>query len=209
MAFKFNSNQEAADKKRRRKLAATGTGLGALAFGPGRSALGAAVNVAKAVTGAPIGAGVGLLQSALSVIKGQDTGGTFGKYFEKGRATTAPVDLDIGGGSTPNISVNNSKNVIQGASKLNVLEKTSNLTKGTTVYNTDLAKKAAENIGKANTTVTGLPGKEKIATQIAKDTAKQTGQTVLKFPKVGVLDLVGYFAPFIKMAVDKDKKNIY
>jgi len=207
MAFKFNSNQEAADKKRRRKLAATGTGLGALAFGPGRSALGAAVNVAKAVTGAPIGAGVGLLQSALSVIKGQDTGGTFGKYFEKGRATTAPVD--IGGGSTPNISVKNPKNVIQGASKLNVLEKTSNLTKGTTVYNTDLAKKAAENIGKANTTVTGLPGKEKIATQIATDTAKKTGQTVLKFPKVGVLDLVGYFAPFIKMAVDKDKKNIY
>ena len=83
---------------------------------------------------------------------------------------------------------------------MNVLEKTSNLTKGTTVYNTDLAKKAAENIGKANTTVTGLPGKEKIATQIAKDTAKHTGQTVLKFPKVGMLDLVGAFAPFIKAA---------
>jgi len=66
-----------------------------------------------------------------------------------------------------------------------------------------------KNIGKANTTVTGLPGKEKIARQIAKDTATKGGQTVLKFPKVGMLDLAGVFAPFIKMAIDGKKKKIY
>ena len=210
MAFKFNSNQEAADKKRRRKLAATGSGLGALAFGPGRSALGAAVNVAKAVTGAPIGAGVGLLQSAFSVIKGQDTGGTFGKYFEKGRATTAPVD--IGGGDTPNIKVKTPVNQVgpntSGKIIRDTVKSTTSSIKGN-VYNDDLAKQAMKNIGKANTTVTGLPGKEKIARQIAKDTATKGGQTVLKFPKVGMLDLAGVFAPFIKMAIDGKKKKIY
>ena len=68
MAFKFNSNQEAADKKRRRKLAATGTGLSALAFGPGRSALGKVANVAKAVSALSLGTPVGLLQSAGAVL---------------------------------------------------------------------------------------------------------------------------------------------
>jgi len=207
MAFKFNSSQEVADKKRRRKLAATGTGLGALAFGPGRSALGAAVNVAKAVTGAPIGAGFGLLQSALSVIKGQDTGGAFGKYFELGRTTTAPAD--IGGGSTPNISVKNT--ATQGGSKMNVLERTGRgssvmLKSGeqlgsATTYNTNLAKNATQGLGK-KVTSGKLPDNLNIG--------KPGSQLKLKFPKVGMLDLVGAFAPFIKMAVDKDKnKNIY
>tara|TARA_R100000655_G_scaffold86378_2_gene126397 strand:- start:1245 stop:1868 length:624 start_codon:yes stop_codon:yes gene_type:complete len=204
MAFKFNSNQEAADKKRRRKLTATGTGLGALAFGPGRSALGAAVNVAKAVTGAPTGAGYGLLQSAFSVIKGQDTGGTFGKYFEKGRATTAPAD--IGGGSTPNIKVQTPANQPNTSGKI-IRDTVRSKTPNTNVYNDDLAKQAMKNIGKPNTTVTGLPGKEKIATQIVKDTAKKTGQTILKFPRVGVLDLVGAFAPFLKQAMDAEKRK--
>ena len=194
MAFKFNSNQEAADKKRRRKLVATGTGLGALGFGPGRTALGAAVNVAKAVTGAPMGAGYGLLQSALSVIRGQDTGGIFGKYFEKGRVTTAPAD--IGGGSTPNISLKNT--ATQGASKMNVLEKTSNLTKGTTVYNTNLAKKATEGLGK-KVTEAKLPDNLKVG--------KPGTQLKLSFPKVGVLDLVGAFAPFLKQAMDAEKRK--
>lgn len=158
MAFKFNSNQEAADKQRRRKLVATGTGLGALGFGPGRSALGAAVNVAKAVTGAPMGAGYGLLQSALSVIRGQDTGGIFGKYFEKGRVSTAPAD--VGGGDTPNIKLKTPANQPNTSGKI-ISDVVKNKTPNTTVYNDDLAKQAMKNIGKPNTTVTGLPGKEK------------------------------------------------
>tara|TARA_R100001163_G_scaffold37696_1_gene28799 strand:+ start:1696 stop:2292 length:597 start_codon:yes stop_codon:yes gene_type:complete len=195
MAFKFNSNQEAADKKRRRKLAATGTGLGALAFGPGRSALGVVAKVAKVGTGLTIGAPIGLLQSAARVLKGGDTGGTFGKYFEIGRKLTAPAD--IGGGSTPNIPLKNT--ATQGASKMNVLEKTSNLTKGTTVYNTDLAKKATEGVRK-KVTEAKLPDNLKVG--------KPGTQLKLSFPKVGVLDLVGVFAPFIKMAHgDMTKKN--
>ena len=208
MSWNFDDNnkteaQKQADFERNLKLAGTGGALSSLATPRGRKVAGAALNVLKGVTAAPLGAGYGLLQSAASVLRGKDTGGVFGEVFEKFRASTAPAD--VGGGSTPNISVKN--NVTQGASKMNVLEKTSNLTKGTTVYNTDLGKKAAETIGKANTTVTGLPGKEKIATQIAKDTAKHTGQTVLKFPKVGMLDLVGAFAPFIKMATNEKKRK--
>ena len=158
MAFKFNSNQEAADKKRRRTLAATGTGLGALAFGPGRSALGAVAKVAKAGTGLSIGAPIGLLQSAGRVLKGGDTGGTFGKYFEIGRQLTAPKD--VGGGDTPNIKIDEPE--------------------------VDKPKKS----------------KKKVK-------PRKPEQLKLKFPKVGMLDFAGAFAPFIKMAIDDKKKNIY
>ena len=158
MAFKFNSNQEAADKKRRRKLVATGTGLGALAFGPGRSTLGAALNVAKGVTAAPLGAGYGLLQSAGAVLRGQGTGGVFGEIFEASRALTAPGD--IGGGDTPNIKIDEPE--------------------------VDKPKKS----------------KKKIK-------PRKPEQLKLKFPKVGMLDLAGAFAPFIKIAIDDKKRKIY
>jgi len=207
MAFKFNSSQEAADKKRRRKLAATGTGLGALAFGPGRSVAGTALNIVKGATAAPLGAGYGLLQSAASVLRGQNTGGVFGEVFETARSLTAPGD--IGGGDTPNISVKNT--AAQGGSKMNVLERTGRGSSVTlksgeqlgsaTKYNTNLAKNATQGLGK-KVTSGKLPDNLNIG--------KPGSQLKLKFPRVGVLDLVGAFAPFIKMGVDKNKnKNIY
>ena len=81
---------------------------------------------------------------------------------------------------------------------MNVLEKTSNLTKGTTVYNTNLAKKATEGLGK-KVTEAKLPDNLKVG--------KPGTQLKLSFPKVGVLDLVGAFAPFLKQAMDAEKRK--
>jgi len=217
MAWNFDDNnkteqkteaQKQADLERNLKLGGAGAAVFSLASSPGRKVAGAALNVVKGVTAAPLGAGYGLHQSAGAVLRGQGTGGVFGEIFEASRALTAPGD--IGGGDTPNISVNSNQVGPNQSGKIirdRVKSKTSSI-RGN-VYNSDLAKKAMKNIGKTNTGVTGLASKGDIARQIATDTAKRGGQTVLKFPKVGMLDLAGVFAPFIKMAIDNKKKNIY
>lgn len=210
MSWNFDDNnkseaQKKADRERRIKLGVTTAGVSSLASAPGRKAAGVALNVLKGVTAAPLGAGYGLLQSAASVLRGQGTGGVFGEVFEKFRASTAPGD--IGGGDTPNIRVNTPANQPNTSGKhiRDTVKSTTSNIKGN-VYNTDLAKKATQGLGKKVTDV-------KLPDEIQKSisSSKPGSQLKLKFPKVGMLDLVGAFAPFIKMAHEDmtKKKKIY
>tara|TARA_R100000315_G_C5164466_1_gene94761 strand:+ start:43 stop:672 length:630 start_codon:yes stop_codon:yes gene_type:complete len=204
MSWNFDDNnkteaQKQADLERNLKLVGTGAALSSLASAPGRKAAGVALNVLKGVTAAPLGAGYGLLQSAASVLRGKGTGGVFGEVFEKARATTAPAD--VGGGDTPNIKVKTPANQPNTSGKI-IRDTVKSKTPNTTVYGDDLAKKATKGLGEKVTDVK-LPDdlKKKIAS------SKGGSQLKLKFPKVGMLDLVGAVAPFIKMAIDDEKRK--
>ena len=204
MSWNFDDNnkteaQKKADRERKIKLGVAATGVSSLASAPGRRAAGAALNVVKGAIAAPSGAGYGLLQSAASVLRGEGTGGVFGEVFEKFRSMTAPAD--VGGGDTPNIRVNTPANQPNTSGKI-IRDTVRSKTPNTTVYGDDLAKKATKGLGEKVTDVK-LPDdlKKKIAS------SKGGSQLKLKFPKVGMLDLVGAFAPFIKMATDEKKRK--
>ena len=112
---------------------------------------------------------------------------------------TAPGD--IGGGDTPNIKVNTPANQPNTSGKI-IRDTVRSKTPNTTVYGDDLAKKATQGLGKKVTDV-------KLPDEIQKSIASSKGgsQLKLKFPKVGMLDLVGAFAPFIKMATNEKKRK--